>query len=175
MQYLASIINSFTLSWDLGVIIFLFIAGFLYGISVGQRRLGLLLLSIYFAYVLVGLAPYLNIVSSRLGDAYGAWSEVGIFFALVLVLFFVLAGSVLRSALGLPKKEDGQWWHLLILSIVTAGMLAASLLELSPDSYYNKLSVITKEFFVENFAHFWWALAGIVVLVVLRRSKKKSS
>ncbi len=173
MQYLASIINSFTLSWDLGVIIFLFIAVFLYGFSIGQRRLGLLLLSIYFAYVLVGLVPYLNTVSSTLPDVYGAWSESGIFFALVFTLFFVLTGSVLRSTLGLPKKEDGQWWHLLILSIVTAGLLSASVLELSPDSYYNKLSIITKEVFVENFAHFWWALAGIVVLVVLKRTKKK--
>lgn len=173
MQYLASIINSFTLSWDLGVIIFLFIAVFVYGFSVGQRRLGLLLLSIYFAYVLVGLVPYLNVISNRFGDTYKDWLESAMFFALVFVLFFVLAGSVFRSVLGLPKKEDGQWWHLLLLSIVIAGLLAASLLELSPDSYYNKLSIITKEVFIDNFAHFWWALASIVVLVVLRRTKKR--
>ncbi|MFY9457515.1 MAG: hypothetical protein WAP23_01110 [Candidatus Spechtbacterales bacterium] len=137
--------------------------------------MGLLLLSIYFAYVLAGLVPYLDIISSRLGDAYRDWFLVGIFFVLVFVLFFVLTGSIIRSTLGSPKKEDGQWRHLLLLSIVIAGFFSASLLELSPDSYYNKLSIITKEVFINNFAHFWWALAGIVALALLRRSKRKAN
>jgi hypothetical protein len=173
MPQLAALINNFTLSWDLGAIIFLFIAVFLYGFSVGQRRLGLLLLSVYFAYVLVGLMPYLEVISSRFGDVYRDWLESGVFLALVFVLFFILAGSVLRSTLGLPKKEDGQWWHLAVLAVATAGLLTASVLALLPVSYYNNFSTITKEVFIENFAHFAWAVVGILALVVLKRTKKK--
>ena len=172
MQQLAALFNNFTLSWDLGVVIFLLIAVFMYGFSVGQRRIGLLLVSTYFAYVLAGILPY--DVASVAPIAWEGVLNAMLFGVFVLVLFLLLAGSILRTTLGLPKKEEGQWWHLLALSIVTVGLLTASVLALLPDSYYNNLSTVTSEFFVYNFSHFSWALTGIIVLVVLKRTKKKS-
>ena len=173
MQQLAALFNNFTLSWDLGIIIFLFIAVFMYGFSVGQRRIGLLLLSIYFAYVITDILPQSSRIADLMPAFFISFFEAGVFVVLVLILFFVLAGSILRSTLGLPKKEEGQWWHLLALSTVTVGFLVSSLLALLPVSYYNNLSTITKEFFIYNFSHFSWALMGIIVLVVLKRTKKK--
>lgn len=172
MQQLAALFNNFTLSWDLGVIIFLVIAVFMYGFSVGQRRIGLLLVSTYFGYVFVGLVPY--DLPNSFQTSYREVFSAGMFVVFVLFLFLLLAGSILRSTLGLPKKEEGQWWHLFALSIVTVGFFTASVLAFLPDLYYNNLSTITKEVFVDNFAHFFWAVAGIIVLVVLRRTKKKS-
>jgi len=43
MQYVASAVDNFTLAWDLGIAIFLFIAAFFYGFSAGQKRLALFL------------------------------------------------------------------------------------------------------------------------------------
>jgi hypothetical protein len=100
MTQVAALLNNFTLSWDLGVIIFLFIAVFMYGFSVGQRRIGLLLVSIYFAYILVGLMPY--DLASLVPTAWEGVTNVILFGILVLTLFFMLAGSILRSTLGLP-------------------------------------------------------------------------
>jgi len=174
MTQLASSFNNFTLSWDLGVIIFLFIAVFMYGFSVGQRRIGLLLLSVYFAYVITDILPDSSKITDRIPVSAISFFEVGVFVVLVFILFFVLAGSILRSTLGLPKKEEGQWWHLFILSFVIAGFLLSSILALVSDSYYNQLSTITSEFFVENFAQFWWAIAGIITFVFLKRTKKKA-
>ena len=174
MTQLAALFNNFTLSWDLGVIIFLFIAVFMYGFSVGQRKIGLLLLSIYFAYVITDILPNLRKITDLMPASFLSFFDVGVFVALVLILFFVLAGSVLRSALGLPRKEEGQWWHLCILSFVIAGFLSSSILALAPDLYYDQLSTITSEFFLENFAQFGWAIAGILTLVFLKRTKKKA-
>ena len=170
MTLLAALFSNFSLSWDLGVIIFLFIAVFLYGFSVGQRRIGLLLVSAYFAYVLTDILPYLERLSRRLPEGL---LDAAMFLVFVFVIFFLLAGSVLRTTLGLPKKEEGQWWHLAVLSIAASGLLTSSVLALMPESYYNNLSTITKEVFIENFAHFSWAVTGILVLVLLKRTKKK--
>ena len=174
MMQLAASFNNFTLSWDLGVIMFLFIAVFMYGFSAGQRRIGLLLLSVYFAYVITDILPNSSRITGLIPASFLSFFEAGVFVVLVFVLFFVLAGSVLRSTLGLPRKEEGQWWHLFILSFVIAGLLSSFILALVPDSYYNQLSTITSEFFLENFAQFWWAIAGILTLVFLKRTKKKT-
>ena len=174
MTQLAALFNNFTLSWDLGVIIFLFIAVFMYGFSVGQRKIGLLLLSIYFAYVITDILPNSSRITDLMPSSFLSFFDVGVFVALVFVLFFVLAGSVLRSTLGLPRKEEGQWWHLCILSFVIAGFFSSSILALAPDLYYDQLSTITSEFFLENFAQFGWAIAGILTLVFLKRTKKKA-
>ena len=175
MLQLASVYNNFVLTWDIAVIVFLFVAMFLYGFSAGQRRLGLLLVSIYFAYVLIDIAPFMSRIGEFSDQLQGEWARVGAFFVAVFVLFFILAGSILRSSLSLPRKEEGQWWHLLILSITTAGFFSASVLALSPISYYNNLSIITQEVFINNALHFFWAIAGIVVLVALKKTKKKVS
>jgi len=174
MFQLASLYNNFVLTWDVAVIAFLFIAMFLYGFSAGQRRLGLLLVSIYFAYVLIAIAPFMDNLGEFSDQLQGEWVRAGAFFVAVFVLFFVLAGSILRSSLSLPRKEEGKWWHLLILSIITAGFFSASVLALSPVSYYNSLSTITREVFINNSLHFFWAILGVVVLVLLKKTKKKT-
>lgn len=173
MQQLASLFNNFSLSWDLGVILFLFIAVLIYGFSVGQRRIGLLLISTYIGFVLVGLVPYLDTLISRVPNTQGSLGTALLFVVFVVVLFFIFAGSLLRTILGLPKKEEGQWWRLVALSIVTMGFFVSSLLALLPVSYYNSISTVTKAIFIDNFTHFFWAVAGVIVLVVVRRTKKK--
>lgn len=173
MAQLLTLFDNFTLSWDLGVIIFLFFAAFFYGFSVGARRIGSLLVSVYFAYLLITLAPTLEKFLGGMADYQRLIFSLAIFAALVFGLFFLLSGSILRSSLSLPKKEDGQWWHFFALGIVTAGFFSASVLSLLPEDYYGKLSTITKTIFVLNYAHFWWAVAGIVVFIILRKTKKQ--
>jgi len=174
MQYLAAIFGNFTLSWDLGIIVFLYLAAFFYGLSAGQRRLSLLLLSVYLSFVLISIAPYFDNYISEMPEYQRFVIESILFIALVIGIFFVISGSILYSSLNLPKKEEGQLWHLPLLSIVTVGFLISSILAFAPDLYYNNLSTITAEVFVFNSAHFWWALAGIATFVTLKVTKKNS-
>ncbi len=174
MQHLTATLENFTLSWDLGIVVFLFFTVFFYGFSAGSRRLSLLLLSVYLSFILIVIAPYLDNYIGEMPDYRGFVIESILFIALVIVVFFVISGSILHSSLHLPKKEEGQWWHLILLSTVTVGFLISSMLAFAPDLYYNNLSTITAEVFVLNFAHFWWALAGIATFVVLRMTKKNS-
>ncbi len=172
MQYLVALSQNFVLSWDLVIVVFLFFAAFFYGFSAGSRKIGTLLVSFYFSYTLIGIAPYLEFFLDEMSDYRAAIMKVALFVLLGFVLFFLLTGSILRSSLGLPKKEDNQWWHFLLLGIVSAGFLISSALVFTPESFYDKLSTITRESFLENNAQFWWALGGVAALVILRKTKK---
>lgn len=172
MSYISSLTDNFTLSWDLGIVVFLFFAAFFYGLSVGAKKLGVLLASTYFASVIFALAPYVASFTQDMPDYRKLIFEWSIFGILTFGLFFLLAGSILRSSLALPPKEDSQLWHTFLLSIVTAGFFTTAGLALLPEAYYDKLSTITKSIFVFNNAHFWWAVGGICALIIIRKGKK---
>ena len=172
MDELTQLSQNFILAWDTGVIVFLFFAAFFYGFSAGSRKLGTLLLSLYFSYTLITIAPRLNDFLAEMPDYRAAIIKLALFVLTGLVLFVLLAGSILRSALGLPKKEDSQLWHFLLLGIVSAGFLVSSALAFTPELFYDKLSTITRQGFLENNAQFWWTLGGIAALVILRKTKK---
>lgn len=171
MNYLSYLTQNFTLSWDLGIIVFLFFAVFFYGFSAGSRKLGTLLVSVYLSYILISIAPYLNSFLHDMPDYRAAITRVSIFVLLTFILFFLLAGSVLRTSLGLPKKEDSQWWHFFLLGTASAGVLISSALAFTHESFYATLSTITRQGFLENNAQFWWALGGVAAMIILRKTK----
>ena len=163
-----------TFTWDLGVIAFLFFAAFFYGLNVGSSRMVTFLVSLYFAVILLEYAPYIDRFLGTFVGFQRIAVETGIFVVVALVLFLLISGSALRSALRAPKKEESRWWHLLLLGFVTTGVFTASVLAFFPESYYNNLSVITRELFIFNNAIFWWSLAGILSFVILRKTKKET-
>jgi len=173
MEYLETVTDNFVLSWDLGIVAFLFFAAFFYGFSAGSRKLGALLASIYFSFALLNLAPYINPFVSEMPDYRVAIFKIGLFTFLTFSVFSLVAGSLLRSSLGLPKKEDSQLWHFLLLGVASAGLFISSALAFTPESFYDKLSTITRQGFLENNAHFWWAVSGIVTFMILRKTKKQ--
>lgn len=173
LSYLGNLANNFTLSWDLGVIAFLFFAVFFYGFSVGPRKIGSLLVSIYFSYVLMSLFPYFDDLALEMSDQNGLIMRLAMFVITIFFIFFLISGSVLRSSLPLLQKEDGKWLHLVVLGVPLSGFLTSSFLGFLPELYYDKLSSITKGFFIENNANFWWALAGAFAFIILRKTSKK--
>ena len=132
-----------------------------------------MLVSIYFAFVIITAVPNIQELIQKTFGGPGIWIEIGLFIGIILAIFFLLAGSILRSSLSMPKREESQCWHLLLLSIASMGFLTSSVLALFPVAYYSNVSTITKEIFVLNTAHFWWALAGVFTLIVLKKTKKK--
>lgn len=166
-------LNNFTLTWDLGIIVFLFFAAFFYGFSVGARKLGSFLISVYFGSVLYELAPYLDRFMSNVPDYRKDIAGLVIFGIFVFGIFFITAGSLIGSSLGLPKKDESQLWQLLLLAIVSAGFFVATALAFLPEIYYDKLSTLSKQGFILHNAHFWWGVAGIAAMTILRRTKKE--
>lgn len=164
MPNIASIFSDFTLAWDIGILIFFWFVAFFYGLSIARRRLILLLISLYFGFALMDLAPYWRDVAKSY-----SFAEPALFAVVVGIIFYLLSGSILTSSFRILKRDESPLWHLLLLSFVTVGFLTSSILAFFPISYYNNFSTITRELFIFNDTHFWWAAAGIVVLALLRR------
>lgn len=166
-----SIVTNFAFTWDFGLAVFLFFGAFFYGLTVGRRKLALFLASLYFSLALIDVVPYVGHFTNQMSPGQKFLVDIGVFIGIAILIFFLLADSIFRSALRIPKSEESPWWHLILLSFAAAGFSLSSILAFLPPGDYNKLSSITSELFLFNNAHFWWALAGILVLVILRRTK----
>lgn len=167
-----SIVTNFAFTWDFGLAVFVFFAAFFYGLTVGRRKLALFLASLYFSLALIDMVPYIGNFTRQMSAGQKFLVDIGVFAGIAFLLFFLFTGSILGSLLQFPKSEERPWWHLILLSSTTAGFFLSSILAFLPSGDYNKLSSITSELFLFNNAHFWWALAGILVLVMLRKTKK---
>lgn len=169
---LASSLNNFSVSWDLGIIIFVFIAIFLYAFTIGQKKLIYFLLSLYLALEISGMFPYGEKLTENMSEYHKFLARSGILLLTALVIFVLSAGSILRLSFRSGKKESSRLWQKIAVGIASAGLLISSCLALLPQSYYSKLSTITLEFFVLNNSYFWWMLSGVAVLILLRRKKE---
>ena len=166
---LTASLEDFSISWDLGVIVFLFIAGFIYAFTVGQKKLVFLMISSYIAYLLVGMAPYLDDFIKDMPDINKFAARGGAFLILTLIIFFLSSGSIFRLSFKVRRGDGAPIWQQAVLSFSVAGFLISSCLALLPSSYYNNLSTLTQEFFLLNNTHFWWALVSVVVLILLKK------
>lgn len=170
---LTASLNEFNVSWDLGILLFLLVASFIYAFAIGYKKVVFFLPSMYIALVIVDLMPYIENFTKEMPEFQTFMVRVGVFLILTAALSFFSEGSFLRLSFNPSKREGVSIWQQAILSFVTIGFLASSSLSFLPAMYYNKLSTITQEFFLFNNAHFWWALAGVVILVLVKRREKR--
>ena len=107
----------------------------LYGWSVGRNRLFAALLSTYFSYTIVGVIPWQKInkfvsVKPSVLPSY----EIFFFIAIFLALLFLLPRSGIGLSLRLHKRIKGQWYEVLIFSILQVGLLASLILSFLPSN-----------------------------------------
>jgi len=165
--FLASILQLFLnpTPYFLGVVFILLII-FFYGVKTGKGRLILNLLSLYVAIVLTILFPYRNYLLEKTSISEPYFIELGLFivaFFLVLILF---VNSPLRN---LAIKSRGHIFQVLLLSILILGVFVSHITVLLPAEILAKLDHPVFTYFKTEIAQFWWALAGVVGLAVLRR------
>ncbi len=118
-------------------------------------------------YVLLALFPLLPVDKLTVGRAETEifmW-RAGIFLALLILLALFL----LRS-LGGAGYASGIWWEILLLAVLTAGFLMASLLNLAPEILIKNnllnLSPLTLSFFTGAYAK-WWTILPIFGVIFL--------
>lgn len=147
-------------------LIFVFFIIFFYGMRVGRGRMILLLLSLYVTIVLTALFPFrVKLLESiKIGEPY--FIEIGLF----LTVFFLVLLLFLRSPLRiLAAKSRGHLFQVLALSVLILGIFVSHLTVSLPAEYSDKLNHPVFAYFKSETAKFWWALAGVVFLAVLRR------
>ena len=118
-------------------------------------------------YVLLALFPFLPVDKLAAGRAETEFFmfRAGIFLALLILLALFLLRALHGAA-----YASGVWWEILMLAILAAGFLMASLLSLAPEvliknNLFN-LSPLTLTLFTGVFAK-WWLILPIFGVIFL--------
>ena len=153
-------------AWDAVLIFTLVAAGFFWGVSGGKKKMALGILALY---TLLAIFPYLPVDSFAAGRSPSEifMFRAGIFLALLILLTLFLARSF-KSVVG---YYSGLWWEILILSILAAGFLAASIIKLAPDEVIKNnllgLSPWVLQFFASSAYAKWWFILPIFGVIFL--------
>lgn len=158
-------------SYDVLIVLFLLVAAFLYGVSLGRNRVIVILIGVYMALALVNFFPYMDrlIEEFNVGGAFAI--RITTFVAFILILFFLLSHSALRSVFNYPTKDDSSWFQILVFSILTVGLVISVIVSYLPDDFLDRLSPLTLQIFGTQ-ALFWWILLPILAMSMIRRKKR---
>ena len=153
-------------AWDAVLVFMLVAAGFFWGVSGRKKKMALGILALY---ALLAVFPYIPVDSFAAGRSP---SEVFMFRAGVfLTLLILLALFLIRSLRSASGYYGGLWWEILILSILAAGFLAASIIKLAPDEVIKNnllgLSPRVLQFFALSAFVKWWFILPIFGVIFL--------
>lgn len=160
-------------TWDLVIIVFFLIAAFVYGLSLGRERIIIVLISIYMAFAVISAAPWFKSFAwESLGDNRAFIFPAAIFFASFIFIFYCLSRSPLLSALG-QSQAPGEWWQVILFSILHVGLLTGITLSFLPPVAYGELAPLTKQLFTGSQTLFYWIMAPILALLLIRLKKQQ--
>lgn len=162
--------GDFTITWDVAIIAFIFVAIFFYGLNAGRKRIALFLASFYGSIALVSLFPasyVANLISLPLPAEQLSLGLIALF---VVVFYFVLNGSMLVPALPFPKR-GGKFLHILVMTAALSGFLVSVVGSLLEPTFGEYISTITRQIFLQPIARFAWGAIPLVALSVAARYK----
>lgn len=160
-------------SWDLFIVLFFFIAAFLYGFSLGRDRVVAIMVSLYMALAVVNYAPFLQNLNTEINIVTSLFAfKISAFLGVFLVIFFFLSRSaIVRSLAG--GGAVGKWWQVLLFSVLHAGLLVSVVLSFLPPDTLNYLSFATREIFTSEAGRFLWIILPILAMAGLKGDDKK--
>ncbi|MBI4090127.1 MAG: hypothetical protein HY421_01875 [Candidatus Kerfeldbacteria bacterium] len=154
-------------SWDLFIVLFFIIAGFLYGLSLGRDRVIVILVAIYMALAVVNTAPYIGNFQADVGIANVFVFRISTFVAVFIALFLLLARSALLRTIA-SADERGSWWQVMLFSFLHVGLLISIVLSFLPTTAVDKLAPLTRSIFVSEAGRFLWIIGPIVAMVMIK-------
>ena len=137
----------------------------LYGLSVGRTKALVSLLSIYVAYSLTVLFPFLDTLSGRLNDQVRPVAAVLLFLATYLVVFLLLSHSTMRTRMTLGEISFVQ---VLLISVVQIGLLSSISASLVPPTLAEHTFGSFLPYLAGQRVLWAWAAAAVVILPFLR-------
>ena len=160
-------------TWDLGLVIFLFILILFYEISSGKSRFLLTLLSTYFSFVIINLFPFWEWLEEATEIKEIFYLEILSFLGLTFLFTFLLSRSILGSFFTFTKRRIGHFFQTFLFSILQTGLLSSISFSFLPEKYYINISPLVFGIFLEDFSRFLWILLPIVALVVVRKKRER--
>lgn len=168
MEFLAKI-YWFTPTWDLFVVLFLIVAAFLLGLTMGRNKIIILLISAYIAVVVINFFPFGDIFKTPKTDENFIYPIV-VFIAVVFTFFVLLSNSALKKVL--RKTGDKSVFQIVLFSLFCIGLILSVILSFFPKNLVATFNPITQKLFMVELSRFLWALVPVIGMAVLRKRRK---
>lgn len=169
MEFLAKI-YWFTPTWDLFVILFLIVAAFLLGLTMGRNKIIVLLISIYVAIVVINFFPFGDIFEiPKTSDNFVY--PIAIFIVTVFIFYILLSNSALKKAL--RRTGDKSVFLICLFSLFCIGLVLSVVLSFFPKDLVETLNPVTQKLFMSELSQFLWALVPVLGMAVIRKRRKR--
>ncbi|MFA6512407.1 MAG: hypothetical protein WCV86_04775 [Patescibacteria group bacterium] len=162
-----------TPTWDMFIVLFFVLAGFLYGLSLGRDRIIVILVSIYMALAVVTTAPYIGTVAADVGIDQIFVIRISTFVTTFIVLFLLLSRSALLRTVAANAENKGGFWHVMLFSFLHVGLLISITLSFLPKEAAETLAPLTQQMFATDTARFLWIVLPILAMVFIRTDGDK--
>lgn len=159
-------------TWDLFIVLFFIVAGFLYGLSLGRDRVIVILISVYMALAVVNSAPFIGNFQADVGINQFFVFRMSAFVVVFIVLFFLMSRSALLSTVA-SSDTQGAWWQVLLFSFLHVGLLISITLSFLPPSAASHLAPLTQRIFVQDIGRFIWIVAPIAAMILIKGGAAK--
>ncbi|MDO8676797.1 MAG: hypothetical protein Q7K16_04110 [Candidatus Azambacteria bacterium] len=153
-------------TWDILLLLFFFVAVFIYGLVVGRNRIIVLLLASYPAALINEHLFYFQNLLNRLNIYQSLFIRAFAFFVLILLIFWVLSKS------GFSRKEvSKKTGQIIFLSCLNVGLWANIIFgyALALNTEALKLAPLTKLLFGSDTAQIIWFIIPIFILYFFER------
>ena len=146
------------------------LAVFLYGMSVGKTKAIVSLLSIFVAYTLVRLFPFVDKLMAWIPLHMERYAYESILFVAVYCAVFLMLGtSSLRTRLSLGEISLTK---VIIISIVQIGLLASIITSFVPEEISRRVIGVFYPYVAGQLILFFWSAAAVLILPFMRGHKE---
>jgi hypothetical protein len=142
----------------------------LYGLSVGKTKAMVSLLSVYVAYILTVMFPFLPWLQEQVIMPEGApVLMVLLFFVLYLTTFLILSHSIVKGRLTLGEISI---WKVVLISVVQLGLLGCVTASLLPADFAAKTFGPAYQYLAGQRALWAWAVASLLIMPFMKSSHR---
>jgi len=156
-------------TWDLFVILFLLVATFLLGLTLGRNKIIILLISIYIAIVVINFFPFGDIFELPKTDENFVY-PIAIFLAVIILFFILLSNSALKKTF--RKTGDKSVFQIVLFSLFCIGLILGVALSFFPKDLVKTFNPITQKLFMAKLSRFLWALVPVLVMAISRKRRR---
>jgi len=174
-SFLASFNVGVATGWDIFIILAALILIFIYGFLLGRNRIVLVLLSSYFALIIMKFLPWQRLAQLQwlgIGENPASSLQIIIFLALILFFYMFVPRSIVSSVARLRKRGEASWIQLFILATLQVGLLVSIIFSFIPEEATTKIMPLVKKIFLGPGAQFIWVTLPLAVVSLMKRSKK---
>lgn len=149
--------------------LFAVVALVLYGLSVGRTKALISLLSIYVAYVLTALFPFMPWLTERTPKNFQPVLGIGIFIVLYVVTFLVLSKSLTRTRL---RMGEITLWQVALISVVQIGLLASIGASFVPEETGRQYLGVLYPWLGGSRAPWVWAAVSLLIMPFMHNRRR---